>query len=219
MRFIPLFLLLISCATPAPIYISQAMGSSLDTFKIPADLEFSIDGVAYKGLAVVPHKAYREFKFTLPKDTERLFITTCHRRVRIFSPTTNPYVFVYQPRPLVENVGSCLMKVESLTKLGAIKSAVIDFTSEKENMEAYNTCDGVTIKTVGATLCQSPAGLKQMIQLSEGSDVVAREGCNPMECTGIYCYYLMNTGDCVYRAVGLKSGKVHRITTRGYQEQ
>jgi hypothetical protein len=108
------------------------------------------------------------------------------------------------------------MFVDAVTKDGFIKSAEIDFT-DKETLTAWNNCNGSIETTKGAGICQADVGLKQMLQVTEPVDVVTNENrCNPMTCTGIFCYYLMSPNDCIYAVKALKSGERYRLVTRGY---
>lgn len=216
-----LALLIISCAT-APV-IPVFADSSVVTKRIGvADLQFSIDGVMYTGLATVSHKVPRTFKFNIPKETERLVITTCHRSQTFLNPKEGWYEWLYQPRFRLEDSGFCLMFVETLTAKGVQKSAEIDFTDATMNMAAFSTCNGIGYnKTVGATMCQAPVvnqGLMQLVQMPEAVDAISKDGCAPMKCDNIWCYYVMTAGDCWYRMVGLKSKQAFRLVTRGYTE-
>lgn len=218
--FLLLFSLLPSCASVAepvitpndPLVVSKS-NEPLKYFA-PADMTFTIDGIPYTGTAVVAHKTPRVFKFNLLKNTDFIDIKTCHRHKR-FPVSGTTYEFTYIPRPLVENVRSCTMFVDAVTKEGYLKSAEIDFV-DKETMPAFNNCNGDISQTKGSTICQADIGFKQMLQVSENVDVVTSDRCNPMSCNGIWCYYLMSANDCVYAIKGLVSGERHRLVTRGY---
>lgn len=210
--------LLTSCTTladntPNDLGYSKVIGETVKYFAA-ANMAFSIDGVSYVGTAVVTHKTPRVFKFNLAKDTVFIDIKTCHRHER-FSVSGTTYEYTYIPRPLVENIRLCTMFVDAVTKEGDLKSAEIDFV-DKESLTAFNNCNGKIEQTKGASICQSDVGLKQMLQVTEDVDVVTSARCNPMECSGIWCYYLMNVNDCVYAIKGLKSGNRHRLITRGF---
>jgi hypothetical protein len=214
-------LLFAGCAT-APLVaadIPSFASVPIDGFKYngPADLQFTIDGIGYIGTATVPHKVPRTFKFNILKNTERLVIRTCHRSIKFDNPPAGQFEWLYQPRFKLEDAGLCLMFVDAITKEGVLKSAQIDFT-DKENMIAFSSCNGITVESKGASLCQAPIGLLQMLQVSEDVDVVNKDGCQPIKCTGIWCYYIMSANDCWYAIRGLKTGTRHRLITRGYKE-
>jgi hypothetical protein len=219
-----MFTLLIGCAATSvkPSFAEGGLTYVSEAYTTIADLQFSIDGVLYTGLATVPHKVPRTFKFNIPKDTERLVIRTCHRSLTILNPKEGWYEWLYQQRYRLEDSGFCLMFVDVLSVKGTMKSAEIDFTDSNLQMEAFSTCNGVgNAKVTGATICQAPViktGLTQLIQMSEDVDAISKEGCAPMKCDMIYCYYIMSPGDCWFRMVGLKSGKKFRLVTRGYKE-
>lgn len=180
-----------------------------------ADMDFTIDGKAYKGTAVVPHKSPRLFKFSLLKNTDFIDIKTCHRFKRF--PVNGATVFEYNyiPRPNVEMLRACPMAIDAVTKEGLLKSAIVDFV-DKETMDGYNNCNGEIALTSGATICQSPIDLKQMLQLTEDVDAVTSVGCSPMQCVYEFCYYLMSPGSCIYAIKGIVTGTRHRLLTRGF---
>ena len=162
----------------------------------------------------MPSKTGMIFKFNLPKDTSKLFLTTCHRKIEINKPDT-PYEFQYLMRNFLENTGSCLLKAEALLSDGTVKKALVDFV-DKETMVGFSSCNGSTVQSTGASLCQAPVSLKQMIQVSGDVDVVGLDKCAPLTCNGIWCFYNISKGFCVYRIVDLKTRLAHRLTTYGY---
>jgi hypothetical protein len=212
--------LIASCATPfVPLFAESPVVS---VYKGPADLQFTIDGVSYTGLATVPHKVPYTFKFNIPKDTERLILTSCHRRWPILNPKEGWLEWLYQQRYRLEDTGFCILYVDALSKTGTVKSAEIDFTAPDMTGEAFVTCNGIGYnKTKGASICQAPVtdhGLLQMVQTTEPVDAVSKEGCMPMKCENIWCYFVMIKGDCWYSLVGKQSLKKYRLVTRGYLE-
>ena len=180
-----------------------------------AELEFSTDGVSFRGVAVVKHKTPRAFKVNIPKDARELYVTTCHRVEKYISPKT-PFEYNYVPRPLVENVGSCMLKFEVIDKDGLYHSAVVDFV-DKEDLRAFSNCNGQIYDRTGGELCQAPIGLKQMLQVTEDVDVASLERCSTLSCTSHWCYYNISEGYCVYALKSLETGKRFRLTTRGFR--
>lgn len=67
-----------------------------------ADMDFTVEGVAYKGATVVQRKVTQAIRFTIPKDTERLVVTTCHRN-KIFLSPAMPFEYRYAPKTFLEN--------------------------------------------------------------------------------------------------------------------
>jgi hypothetical protein len=125
------------------------------------------------------------------------------------------YEFQYLMRPQLEDIGSCILKAEALLADGSVKKAIIDFV-DKEAMVAFSSCNGSTVQTVGASLCQAPKSLRQMLQVSGDVDVVGMDKCATLSCNAIRCYYNISLGFCVYRIVDLKTRQVHRLTTYGF---
>jgi hypothetical protein len=180
-----------------------------------ADMDFTVEGVAFKGATVVQRKVTQVIRFTFPKDTERLVVTTCHRN-KVFLSPVSPFEYRYLPKTFLENWGSCILRASAITKGGVVVQAIIDFTSN-EAMKARSYCDGEEADGNGASFCQSLAGTKQMMRFDEPVDIQGEEDrCAPIACDGQYCYYFTSPGYCIYAIKGLKTGQRHRLTTRGY---
>lgn len=180
-----------------------------------ADMGFTADGVRYTGTAVLQRRTNYVFKFDLPKDTERVWISTCHRRLPFYGPFGPTFEYRYVAVAFLENWTLCLLKAEAITKTGAISFAVVDFTSN-ETMKARVYCNSAEGDYVGASFCQAAAGYRQMVRFDEKVDIETDENCNPMLCDGQYCYYKMSPGYCAYSIYGLTTKTRHRHSTRGF---
>jgi len=185
------------------------------TFKNAATLPFMADGVSYVGMAAIPRKLKTSLRFQLSKSAERIVISTCHRAVDTLNPP-NPFVFDYYAVHLIEDTESiCILKAQVASKTEPMLLAVIDFYGEEVSMPAWVTCNGTSLRTGGASVCQAPVGLIQRITFDESVIVEPTEGCGKIECTGGNCTFRIGTGYCTYVFRGLKSGLYHRTTTRG----
>lgn len=184
-----------------------------------ADMGFTADGVKYTGTAVLQRRTNYVFKFDLPKDTERVWISTCHRRIPFYGPFQPQFEYRYIPQMYLENWTLCFLKAEAITKTGQISFAVVDFTSN-ETMKVNVYCNGNTPQDfVGASFCQAAAGYRQMLRFDEKVDIETDENCNPITCDGSYCYYKMSPGYCAYSIFGLTTKTRHRHSTRGFQSE
>jgi hypothetical protein len=201
-----LALLLSSCGT--------LQAASPQAFTNKADMPFSIDNLQFKGVASVARKSSHVLKFTLPKSVERIVLTTCHGTEEILAPA-NPFTYNYIPVHLIEDVDSCIVKVESASKEAPMTLAVIDFYGEETKLPAWLTCNRISLRTGGASICQVAAGLIQRITFDEEVAAQEGEGCNLIACTGGNCLWKQSPKYCVYVFKGIKSGNYHRMTTRG----
>lgn len=209
------YMLIFACAlTPTPATIPPT--KSLTDM---ADMSFTADGVKYNGTAVLQRRSNYVFKFDFPKDTERAWISTCHRRIPFYGPFAQPFEYRYIPQMYLENWTLCFLKAEAVTKAGQISFAVVDFTAN-ETMKATVYCNGAAPQEFpGASLCQAASGYRQMIRVDEKVDIETDENCNPMTCNGNYCYYKMSPGYCAYSIYGIVSKTRHRHSTRGFQSE
>lgn len=208
-----IILILSSCvANPATLPTTKSLTDM-------ADMSFSVDGMKYSGTAVLQRRSNYVFKFDLPKDTERVWISTCHRRLPFYGPFQSQFEYKYIPQMYLENWTLCFLKAEAITKSGQISFAVADFTSN-ESMKANVYCNGNAPQDfVGASFCQAAAGYRQMLRFDEKVDIETDENCSPIVCDGQYCYYKMSPGYCAYSIFGLTSKTRHRHSTRGFQSE
>jgi hypothetical protein len=198
--------LLVGCAT-VPV-------RDVKTFPNEATMPFSVDGVNYVGMAAVPRKTKQIIKYSLPKTAERIVISSCHGAPTALNPS-NPYVFEYYPVHLIEDVGLCLLKAEVASKESPLSLAVIDFYGEDVTMPAWVTCNRISLRVGGGSVCQAPAGLIQRITFDEAVLAEPLDGSNKIECDGGNCIYTMTKGYGGYIFRGIKTGKDHRHTIRG----
>lgn len=204
-------LLLFGCASiPDQLYPSQQLDR--------ADLPFVAGGTRYEGIGVLPRQTSQKVTVELPADAKEVAVTTCHRE--IFLPPVKPFVIDYQPVQFLENWDSCIMTITSFSASGKSRRAVIDFTSN-ETLPATVACNGVRVKAdKGASLCQSRAGLAQMIVFDVPVEVRAPERCNQPTADGSMAsrWYLdLSPGLCVY-AFRDAQKRFHRLTTLGYSQ-
>ena len=209
--FIPFAL--VSCAVSqqqTPFFPSQSTDR--------ADLVFETEGVTYDGVALVERRTSRKFRVTPPKDTAEMIVTTCHRET--FHVAKTPWEFTYQPAMWLENWDSCLLSFTAVGKAGVNHTALVDFTSN-ETLPAKVNCNGERLDYPrGASLCQSRAGLVQLISFDVPVQVKW-----PARCAAPYTergvtkdwrwYVELSKGLCVY-SFKSDDDKYHRFTTRGY---
>jgi hypothetical protein len=201
-------LVVIGCNTPVAV-------QEIKTFSNEANLAFSIDNVSYVGMAAIPRKRTQIIKFNVGKSAERIVISTCHGAVTTINPP-NPFVFEYYPVHLIEDtVDICPLKAEVASKDAPLALAVIDFYGDEVSMPSWVTCNRLSTRAGGASVCQAPVGLIQRITFDEAVMAEPDDACNKIECDGGNCTFRVAPKYCTYIFKGFKTEKYHRILVRG----
>jgi hypothetical protein len=210
----------VACAsTPAPV-LPPAQQMQLDKhFDIRAEMPFAVDGLNYVGFAAIELKKHHVIKLTLPKSVDFVQVDTCHRWPQFKNPT-NPLEFVYDAVHMIEDNRSCFMTIKAASKEAPMSLAVIEWWSPLEvSMPAWITCDAVSKRAGGASICEIAENKIQRITFDE--EVICESGkdCNPISCDGAGCEWHMSRNYCSYMCLGMKSSKFHRLLTRGIGEK
>jgi hypothetical protein len=210
----------VACASsPAPI-LPPADQIVLDKhFDIRSKMPFSVDGLNYVGFAAIEIKTKHLIKLTLPKSVDLVVVDTCHWWPEFENPA-NPLEFTFTPVHLIEDNRSCFMTIKAASKEAPMSLAVIEWWSPLEvSMPAWITCNGVSKRTGGGSICEIAENKIQRLTFDE--DVICDTGakCNPITCEGGNCTWHMSRNYCAYMCLGLKSSKFHRLLTRGIGEK
>ena len=208
-------LLILSLSFLAGCASAPLAAPEIKTFPSAADLPFVIDGTQYKGMAAIPRKTTQTIKFALPKSAERIVISTCHGAQEFLS-ITSPFSFEYYPVHLIEDTKTiCVFKAQVASTAADLSLAVIDFYGSEVTMAAWVSCNRVSTRAGGASICQAPVGLIQRITFDEAVIAEPDTACNKIECDGGNCTYRVAPKYCTYAFRGLKTGMYHRHLVRG----
>lgn len=166
-----------------------------------------------RGVQVAPRKPSAILHISTPQKPEFVRITTCHREDIIRKPGKR---FDYRYTPTAIETGYCLMEIAAFDEDGEHGWHLIDW-KEDEQLEAEISCSGKKERAVGASMCQSRAGLLQRVVIS-GADISHKsiEGCPIVDHSNGYFEYEMKKGKCLFV---FSDGKdIHRHTAFGYAE-
>lgn len=173
----------------------------------------------YEGVTVLPRRGVYELVIKPVGKMDLLLVTTCHRE-ESFNPKSkgffkqdNSFKYRYTPQKGIEDIGSCTLRMDAFDKeRGQHSWFMADFEGPKEQLKAQVTCNGEKKLYTGVSVCQSKAGLIQRIEFDEEVKYPPDPKC-PIDGS----FYKIPLGECVYVFRGMKSGKIHRHTTIGYQ--
>jgi hypothetical protein len=192
-----------------------------------ASLPFTVDGVAYKGTALLPRKPTTLLSFQLPKNPYLLFINTCAREEFYDKDLPPIFHYKYTPGQYKENVGSCAMFVTVVTTSGEYHRAVIDFTNlTGKETSAKVFCNKWVDATQGVALCQVRAGYPITVQFDTPFIYAFQSPCLEPKCVGVceeknkviigYEFDIKTVkGICAYDFLN-KEGKTFRLSVLGY---
>jgi hypothetical protein len=188
------------------------------------DIGLTINGVAYKGIAVPAPAASYILDISGKGTINMLTITTCHREHQFeFDPgyfkKGHTLRWTYTPVKGIEDKRGCMLEIGAYEKTkGRHAWGMIDFQTPTETVPAKMNCDG-TARAVGpVSICQSKAGLLQKIEFDRRMKVAPdQEQCKVMKTVDEKTYeFITPKGECTYY-FGDIDGKFHRLTTFGYE--
>lgn len=205
-------LFLTSCAT-VPV-MSPTPSDKL--FSNEATLQFSVDGLNYKGVAAVPRKKSHAIKFTVPKNTEYAVISTCAGHPTFENPPAGIFTYIYEPIHFIEDTEKpCLVTIGVATLGMTLQLGIIDFYGDEVSLNAWVTCNRTSLRTGGSSMCQ--VATNDITRMVFDEAVIGQEfdSCNKLECKDAVCTYNMTKNECGYLFRGVNSGRYHRAYTRG----
>ena len=219
--------ILSGCATASPLPSSSVTAPNA-VYKY--DMHGTINGAAFDGVGVIPRADLYDVKIQSRVDVDLLTITSCHRDFSVESAisqgwfsTKRGYEYAFAPVKDLEDRGSCLLRFGAYNQASASQNAwaIVDFEDPWTNMPAANRCNGETIPSNGVSICQSRAGLEQMLRFPEPMEIdekaltaqcVPRASADKREWT-----YSIASGECVIAFQEIASPyRRHRLTTIGY---
>jgi len=181
-------------------------------------------GTTFQGNGVL-NRASRYTFIVSPKGGAKmdlLTITTCHREFSGEKLTPgffgkNQYKYEYIPVVGVEDVPQCLIRMNVLdAKSGKHAWALFDVQDDETTLPARVTCNGEVSRSEGVSICQSRKGLLQRLVFDEEVDFVP-SNCFIDTPKGRVLELKIPLGECVFAFRGKDSGRLHRLTTVGYE--
>lgn len=226
MKLLILLLTLLGCN----VSTSEVTTPLAATTVVRATLNFKLNGVPQFGTTVITEKS-PSYKIEVPLSliTEKplkLFFSTCHRNYE-YTGLTNKDVWTYQYYPVnnLEDSGSCLVFITVITDAGLTHIGIIDLKDDSQTLPMRAWCGGSLYIQNGAVFCQGKEQLVQTIAFNEPVKMVLGANCKGMlpsvdKNTGLIIpnayEYPAALGICVYVFKGKDSGKIGKLTVRGF---
>lgn len=196
------------------------------------DLSGKINGQSFSGVGVIPFAKLYDMRIESEDSVDLLTVTSCHRDFSAqavikqgWFNSKKGYDYVFSPAPGLEDSGSCLVRigVYSSSVGGQSGWAVLDFENPDTTLPAENICNGSDVKVRGVSMCQSKAGLLQVLKFDVPVEVAVDKleprCAGQMSVDGSTWNYYMAQGECVlqFREISPPRRK-HRHTTVGYNQ-
>ena len=190
------------------------------------DMEINVNGIAGKGVVVAPQANTYEIEVKSSGKLDLFTFSTCHREIikesaggGIFG-NKKKTKFSYSPVKGLETGQSCVAIFGGYERVkGRHSWGIVDFEGPDANLPAVIRCNGSEYNSRGVAICQSREGLYQEIEFV--NEVITSDKA---KCKGLTTKdnkkfrYKTQARNCVYRFMEKASGKMHRLTTIGYQE-
>lgn len=213
--------------------------SSITTPNIPSsdtvmkyDLHGTVNGVDFDGVGVIPHADNYVMRIESNDNVDMFTVTSCARDFSVESAikqgwfsSNKGYEYDYIPSSPAEHGGSCIVRLGAYNqgKNGVQAWGLLDFEGPDATLPATNFCNGSQTKTNGVTVCQSRAGLIQVMTFPSPVRV-ANNDLDPkcqlkVPIDGLTWQYTLAKGECVIAFMEIASPhRVHRLTTVGYTD-
>lgn len=196
------------------------------------DLSVKVNNQQFVGVGVVPTAQSYELKIESQDSVDLVTVTTCHRDFSAQAVISQGwfkqkkgYSYTFVPALGLEDRGSCLLRVGMYSKDvgGQTGWAILDFDNGDTSLPAQNICNGSSSTTKGTSICQSKAGLIQILRfdvpVEVATDKLESKCIGQMSMDSGSWTYQIGSGECVieFREIGGTHRK-HRHTTVGYSQ-
>lgn len=151
--------------------VKSAMNDSYTSYR--AEMFFAIGTRSYRGLALAPPAASTTVTLTSPIPLDRLEISSCGRhevyrevdkRSGWFGKTSSGYEMAYTYKPTEqEATGMCPLMFQAFSKEAQKAWGMLFFKSD-QGLSSVMYCNGVKWEFSGLSVCQTKAGLEQMLK-------------------------------------------------------
>lgn len=220
------FLLVAGCAVARAQTVPPTLLTAPLALQERATLKFSAETgtvvSSHIGIATLKRQTSRRFTFQLPKETQELHLTTCHRELSFWKPslalTWNyiPALALSAPEP-VEYAGNCLLIATAITNRGKVLRGIVSFSGD-ENGKAKVYCDVENgIDAQGHFMCQGRAALSQALVFDKQMHATWKNNCGALRTNDNRGFsWELSPGLCTYAFLSFDKTESFRLTTYGY---
>lgn len=207
-----LLFLLAGCAS------TQQITTEAPLYKYRANMQISVDGVDFDGMGVTAI-GVKDIGIVSQAALDLLRITTCHRDFTVekvdkgwFGGSGHQYVYHYEPTEK-ERSGMCPIYFQAFSKDRVTDWGYLAFRST-ETLPGHIDCNGVPTKFAGISVCQTKAGLDQILTFDRDVKFAADANCKITQQTPRKYSVRGNMGFCYAE---FSDGNIwHRLILLGY---
>lgn len=213
MKFALIFLILAGCAS------TQQVTTAGPLYKNRANMQITVDGVTFDGVGVTLLNGPKDISIVSEAALDLLRITTCHRDFTVekvdsgwFGGSGKTYTYHYEPTE-TEKASVCPMYIQAFSKDSVTDWGYLAFRTD-ETLPASMDCNGTNWKFAGISVCQTKAGLDQVIRFDRDVKFTADLICQITQSSPREYIIRGGLGFCFAE---FSDGKVwHRLILLGY---
>jgi hypothetical protein len=193
------------------------------------DIRIKVGDQEFEGAGVLPRADSYKIEIKAKGKLDLLTISSCHREFSaekvsggIFSDGRS-YKYEYRPVPGIEDTRMCPLDIGGYEEAkGRHSWAFIDFVTKEATLQASVLCNGALQPPGVVTVCQSKAGLIQVIRFPVPVVVSPDPGCelgdkeHPATTDNMTFEFPIRLGKCVY-LFKARDRQIHRHTAIGYE--
>jgi hypothetical protein len=162
---------LFGCST-----VRQQSDVNAPPFTYKADLQITVNGRTFDGLAVTALQDKVDVQVSSPIPADRLQITSCNRN-DVFENVKVPFTYSYSPSP-IESQGMCVLNIELFSKSALTAWGMVAFKSD-ETLHAHSYYNADGYQWTGFSVGQSKAGLDQSLEFPVPVDkYIGEDNCH-----------------------------------------
>lgn len=191
-------------------------------YNYKADMEITIDGQKFDGMAVAALASPKEFTAVSRAKLDVLIVSSCQRYEKFekvgnkwYGGSGRTFEYTYKPSA-TELAKGCALYLQAFDQSGLTDWGYIAFRTD-EKLGAEVECNGSTRSFAGHSVCQSKAGLEQAIQFPGPVKYFsADESCNIKRASESRFTFRPVIGFCT--AQFSDGAEFHSLTALGFDE-
>jgi hypothetical protein len=183
-------------------------------------MQVEVNGFKGVGTLVVPRSQDYRLRAKFRGKGDLVTLKTCHRENEMEKLGRSERL-TFKPVGGLEDDGKCFLEVAAFEhKKGRHSWFMLDFENEQFTLPAFVKCNGSTYNSRGVTICQSKEGLVQVLEFPEPVKISEKAKCfdSIKKPSGAYWEFNMPNRECSVIAMGMESGRMHKITLIGYEK-
>ena len=211
-----LILGLAGCATP------QELTSSAPLHKYRANISITIDGKEFDGMGVTALNGPKKIEIVSQAKLDLLKINSCHRDFKVekvdkgwFGGSGKKFTYNFVPTEKEKSMW-CPLYIQAFDKRGITDWGYLAWR-DGFTLPAQMDCNGHTWKFAGVSVCQTQAGLEQVIRFEKPVKYSADSNCK-ITSTSDRSFNIRSNQDFCLAEFSSDGKEFHRMVLLGYEK-